>query len=585
MTLATPTTRPVFDALRVRQDFPILSTLMRGKPLVYLDNAATTQKPRPVIDAEMHYYELQNANIHRGVYELSQVATDAYEAARKTVARFLNAADPACCIFTRGTTEAINLVASCYGRIALKAGDEVLISHLEHHSNIVPWQMACDAAGAKLRVIPINDAGELDMAAFEKLLSPRTKIVSVNHVSNSLGTINPVEKIISLAHAAGAKVLIDGAQWVAHGRTDVQALDADFYAFSGHKLYGSTGIGVLYGKRELLEAMPPYQGGGDMIKTVRFEKTEYADLPNKYEAGTPNIAGAVGLAAAIDYVASLNLAAVAAHEHDLLTYATERIGTIAGVRVIGTAAKKASVLSFVVTDPPVSSMDIGTRLDTEGVAVRTGHHCCMPVMERFGIDSTTRASFALYNTREDVDAFIVALRKIVDARTRRVAAAPAAGGPALAWAEAAAKSPAAAADKLAEDFALFEDAAGKNELVLELGSKLPGTFELLKKLTPRVQGCMSEVYLIGRARPGTTDTFEFIADANADIVRGLIALLQKLYSGQRAADVLAFDIEGFFRRIGLDQFITSQRRNGLAGMIAKIRAMAGEIGKSNEPRA
>lgn len=565
-----------FASAALRAEFPILRQPMRGHPLVYLDNAATTQKPRCVLDAERRYYEAQNANIHRGVYQLSQIATDAYEQARVRLARFIHAPDERTCIFVRGTTEAINLVANCYGRLVLTAGDEVVISHLEHHSNIVPWQMICQATGAKLRVAPINDAGEILLDRYAALLGPRTKIVAINHVSNSLGTINPVAEMIRLAHQAGAKVLIDGAQWVAHGRTDVQALDADFYAFSGHKMYAPTGIGLLYGKRELLEAMPPWQGGGDMIRTVRFERTEYAELPNKFEAGTPNIAGAVGLAAAVEFIESLDRDALAAHEAALLARATEQIRTIRGVRVIGTAAHKAGVLSFVVDNPPMSSLDIGTKLDLEGIAVRTGHHCCMPVMERFGVDSTTRASFAVYNTPEDVDAFIAALRKTVEGRTARASVTP---GPALQWPERFASSPETAADKLAADFELLDEPTAKNEYVLDLGARLPNTFELLKKLTSRVPGCMSEVYLIGRKKPGTADTLEFLADANADIVRGLIAMMQKLFCGQRAADVLAFDIEGYFRRIGLDQFITSQRRNGLAGMTAKIRAFAGEIAK------
>ena len=550
---------------------------MRGRPLVYLDNAATTQKPRAVIDATSRYYERQNSNVHRGVYELSQIATDVYENARVKVAAFIGAADPRCCIFVKGTTDAINLVAASYGKMALQPGDEVLISHLEHHSNIVPWQLACQAAGAKLRVIPINDRGEIVMEAFAKLLSPRTKIVAVNHVSNALGTINPVREIIAAAHSVGARVLIDGAQWVAHGQTDVTALDADFYAFSAHKLYGPTGMGILYGKRELLDAMPPYQGGGDMIKTVRFEKTEYADLPNKFEAGTPNVAGAAGVGAMLDYLAGIDLKAAAAHEAELLSYATDQILAIGGVKIIGTAQKKASVLSFIVTNPPMSTMDVGVKLDLEGVAVRTGHHCCMPIMERFGIDSTTRASLAMYNTRADVDAFISALKKTV---TGRVAARPATKSAGITWTEAFAASPLAAAEKLAEDFDLLEEPNAKNEYVLELGEKLPHLFDDLKKITPRVQGCMSEVYLISRKKPGTTDTLEFIADANADIVRGLIAMLERLYSGQRTRDVLAFDIEGYFRRIGLEKFITSQRRNGLAGMIDKIRLAARDVQES-----
>src|SRR4051794_33775578 len=426
-----------FDPFRVRADFPILSTRAHGKPLVYLDNGATTQKPRQVIDAISRYYESQNANIHRGVYHLSQVATELYESARRTVAAFINAPDERQVIFTRGTTEAINLVAACWGRTFLRPGDEVIVSAMEHHSNIVPWQIACEATGARLRVIPMNDAGELLLDEYERMLSERTKLVSVVHVSNSLGTINDVRRIAEMAHSASALVMVDGAQWVAHHPTDVQALGADFYAFSGHKLFGPTGIGVLYGRRELLERMPPYQGGGDMIESVTFERSTYAALPNKFEAGTPDIAGAGGLragigyvpavgldavrpdeggprvGAAIDYVRSVGLDAIGPYEDGLLAYATERLLTVPGLRLIGTAKHKGGVLSFTLENPRVAALDIGTKLDLDGVAVRTGHHCCQPVMDRFCIPGTTRASLAFYNTRGDVDALVDGLQRIV----------------------------------------------------------------------------------------------------------------------------------------------------------------------------
>ncbi len=573
----------MFDPDAVRADFPILSTTVGGKPLVYLDNGATTQKPRQVIDAISRYYETQNANIHRGVYQLSQEATEAYESARRKVAAFLNAGDEKQVIFTRGTTEGINLVAACWSRKFLKSGDEVIVSAMEHHSNIVPWQIACESTGAVLRVIPINDAGELRMDEYAKLLGPRTKFVSVTHLSNSLGTINDVQTIASMAHSVGAVVLVDGAQWVAHHPTDVQDLDVDFYAFSGHKLFGPTGIGALYGRRKLLEAMPPYQGGGDMIESVTFEKTTYAPLPNKFEAGTPDIAGAVGLGAAIDYLTAIGFEAFADHELDLLHYATGRLEQVPGLRIVGTAARKGSVLSFVLEEPAVSSLDIGMKLDADGIAVRTGHHCCQPVMARFGIPSTARASLAMYNTRQDIDALAAGLEKIVAAArgtARGVAgrAFPKAGSqPEVIYPKAAGPSPQAVADDLADAFEILGDRDARNEYVLDLGQNLPHAFDLLKKVTTRVPGCMSEVYLVGRRSPASPEVFEFLADANADIVRGLIALLQRLYSGQKAADVLAFDIEAFFRRIGLDQFITSQRRNGLAGMVQRIRDSAGRI--------
>jgi cysteine desulfurase/selenocysteine lyase len=399
-----------YSVEEVRRDFPILHQQVHGHPLVYLDNAATSQKPRAVIDVISHYYESGNANIHRGVHFLSEHATEEHEAARRTVQRFLNATDKREIIFVRSATEGINLVAQTYGRKHVAAGDEVLISAMEHHSNIVPWQMLCEEKGAKLRVIPINDRGELQMDELPKLLTPRTKILAITHVSNALGTIVPLRKIIQIAHKHNVPVVVDGAQAVPHIKVDVQDLDADFYVFSGHKVYGPTGIGVLYGKFALLDAMPPYQGGGDMIRSVTFEKTLYNDLPYKFEAGTPNIGGAIGLGAAIDYVDRLGIDNIAAHEHDLLTYATESLLAIEGVHIIGTAAEKAAVISFIIDG--IHPHDIGTILDREGIAVRTGHHCAQPVMQRFHIPATARASFALYNTREEIDALVKGIYKV-----------------------------------------------------------------------------------------------------------------------------------------------------------------------------
>ncbi len=399
-----------FAVEEVRRDFPILHQQVYGHPLVYLDNAATSQKPQTVIDVISHYYERGNANIHRGVHFLSEHATEEHEAARRTVQAFLNAADKREIVFVRSATEGINLVAQTYGRKHVGAGDEVLISAMEHHSNIVPWQMLCEEKDAKLRVIPINDRGELLMDELPKLLSPRTKLLAVTHVSNALGTINPLRKIVEIAHKHGVPVVVDGAQAVPHLKVDVQALDCDFYVFSGHKVYGPTGIGVLYGKRALLEAMPPYQGGGDMIRSVTFEKTLYNDLPYKFEAGTPNIGGAIGLGAAIDYINHLGIDNIAAHEHDLLMYATEALSAIPDVRLIGTAAEKAAVISFIIEG--IHPHDIGTILDREGIAIRTGHHCAQPVMQRFRIPATARASFAMYNTRAEVDALVEGIQKV-----------------------------------------------------------------------------------------------------------------------------------------------------------------------------
>ena len=413
-TVAQPVTRdpqPVasgLDLAKIRADFPILAERINGRPIVYLDNAATSQKPRVVLDAIANYYEHMNANIHRGVHTLSVRATEAHDAARLTVKKFINAADTREIIFVRGATEAINLVAQTYGRKHVGAGDEVLITAMEHHSNIVPWQILCEEKGAHLKVAPIDDRGELLLDEFAKLIGPRTKIVAVTHVSNALGTVLPLREMIELAHRQGVPVLVDGAQAVPHFTVDVQALDADFYAFSGHKVYAPTGIGVLYGRRALLEAMPPYQGGGDMIRSVTFEKTTYNDLPWKFEAGTPDIAGAIALGAALKYITDLGMDNIAAHEHDLLAYATEVVGAIPGVQLIGTARDRAGVLSFVLDN--VHPHDLGTILDREGIAIRTGHHCAQPVMERFGIPATARASFAVYNTKEEVDALAAGIR-------------------------------------------------------------------------------------------------------------------------------------------------------------------------------
>jgi len=401
------------DVKRLREDFPILHQTVRdGRPLVYLDNAATTQKPRAVIDAIRRYYERDNANIHRGVHELSERATAAYEGARALVQRFIGASSPREIIFTRGTTEAINLVAQSFARPRVRPGDEILISTMEHHSNIVPWQMLCEQTGAVLRVVPIDDRGDLVMDELAARLGERTRLLALVHVSNALGTVNPVREIVALAHERGVPVLLDGAQAVAHARVDMRDLGCDFYAFSGHKLYGPTGIGVLYGRSELLEAMPPWQGGGDMIASVTFEKTTYNTLPYKFEAGTPHIAGGIGLGAAIEYVNAVGLDAIAAYEAELLDYATRGVSSVPGVRLIGTARRKSGVVSFVVNG--VHAHDVGTILDQEGVAIRTGHHCAQPVMERFGVPATARASLALYNTRDDVDALVAALRKVAE---------------------------------------------------------------------------------------------------------------------------------------------------------------------------
>ncbi|MEE8350083.1 MAG: cysteine desulfurase [Acidobacteriota bacterium] len=396
----------------VRQDFPILSQQVNGKPLVYLDNAATAQKPRSVIDAITHYYESYNSNIHRGVHHLSQKATEAYEQARVKAQRLLNASESREIIFVRSTTEAINLVAQTYGRKHLRPGDEVVVSAMEHHSNIVPWQQLCQEKEAKLRVIPINDKGELLLEEYENLLNERTRVVAVTHISNALGTINPIEQIIEQAHRYDAAVLIDGAQGAPHLTLDVQALDCEFYAFSGHKFYGPTGVGILYGKGALLDSLPPYQGGGEMILSVSFEKTTYNVVPHRFEAGTPNIAGGIALGAAIDYVNQLGLENIKDYEDELFRYATERLSRFPELKIIGTAEDKASILSFVLKD--IHAHDVGTILDQEGVAVRTGHHCAQPVMDRFEVPATSRASIAFYNTREEIDVLAQGIQKVLE---------------------------------------------------------------------------------------------------------------------------------------------------------------------------
>jgi cysteine desulfurase/selenocysteine lyase len=401
-----------YDVSKIRDQFPILKKKVHGKNLVYLDNAATTQKPSRVLDALEDYYATKNANIHRGVHALSQQATDSFESARIKIKQFINALGKNQIIFTRGTTEAINLVAQTYGRANVKEGDEIIISHMEHHSNIVPWQMLCAEKNAKLKIIPIDDNGELVYEDFEKLLNDRTKLVSIVYVSNSLGTVNPVKQIVDYAHQFNVPVLVDAAQAVNHLPVDVQKLDCDFLAFSGHKIYGPTGIGVLYGKVDLLEKMPPFQGGGDMISKVTFEETTYNELPHKFEAGTPDIAGAIGLGAAIEYVSKIGIDRIKAYETDLLNYAVEQISKIPDLRIIGRAKEKMSVLSFVLEN--IHPHDIGTFLDFEGVAIRTGHHCTQPVMQRFNIPATSRASFAMYNTKEEVDVLVNGLRKIIE---------------------------------------------------------------------------------------------------------------------------------------------------------------------------
>ncbi|MEE2880701.1 MAG: cysteine desulfurase [Chloroflexota bacterium] len=401
-----------FDVDKIRADFPVLDQMINGKPLVYLDNAATSQKPQSVIDTLVNYYSTDNANVHRGVHTLSQRATDDYEEAREKVRRFINAEKDEEIIFVRGTTEGINLISQTFGRSCVSEGDEIIISSMEHHSNIVPWQILCQEKGARLRVVPVNDAGELLLDEYERLFTANTKLVSIVHQSNALGTINPAKEIVDIAHGHGVPVLLDGAQAIAHLGVDVRDLGCDFYAFSGHKLYGPTGIGVLYGKESLLEEMPPYQAGGEMIRSVTFEETLYNTLPNKFEAGTPNIAGAIGLGAAIDYVGTIGMDEISAYESELLQYGTDRLSSIEGLKIIGTADKKGSVISFIMEG--VHPHDIGTILDADGIAIRTGHHCAQPLMDRFGVPATARASLAFYNTKEEIDVLVKGIDRVIE---------------------------------------------------------------------------------------------------------------------------------------------------------------------------
>ena len=591
--LASIKKQGALDVERIRRDFPILATRINGRPLVYLDNAATTQKPRAVIEAIVRYYETTNANIHRGVYTLSQQATAGVDRAREIVARFLNAPEAAECIFVRGVTEAINLVAMSWGRAFLKPGDEVLLTALEHHSNIVPWQLACNATGATLRWLPMDEKGELRYDLLGEYITHKTRFIAIQHVSNALGTVHDVARITTAAKKATggrALVLIDGAQHVGHLPTDVRAIGCDFYCFSGHKLFGPTGIGVLWGRREVLEAMPPFHGGGDMIESVTWEKTTYAPLPNKFEAGTPDIAGIIGLGAAIEYLESIGWEKLVPYEEALLDYAHKRLGEVPGLRIIGTAGRKAGVVSFILESPPMATLDIGVQLDALGIAVRTGHHCAQPLMEEFGIPGTARASFSFYNTRGEVDALVAGLKGIV-AASRSRAPDKLAGAPAgrttrmdrnrrtdeehLPWPDPKGATPDEAAQELIDTFTMLTEAGeDPRDFVLELGRKIPLVPESMKNEATFVRGCMSRVWLISRQRPGTADGLDFIAESDAEIVKGLIAILAYVFAGQSARAILAYDVDSLLRRLNFQNLISVQRRSGVEAMIKRIRAVA-----------
>lgn len=552
-----------FDVQSIRSDFPILRrTVYDGKRLVFLDSAASAQRPQVVIDSVSRYYETYHANIHRGAHALATEATEAYEDARKTIARFIGAALPEEIVFVRGATEGINLVAQTYGKARIEDGDEILITEMEHHANIVPWQMLCEDVGAKLRVVPVNDKGEFVWDEFERLLGPRTKLVAVTHVSNTLGTINPVRDIVEAAHRQDVPVLIDGAQAVPHMRVDVSVLDCDFYTFSGHKLFGPTGIGVLYGKEQLLRAMPPYQGGGAMIRTVSFDKTTFEDPPYKFEAGTPHIAGAIGLAAAVDYVEKIGLQRIGEYERELVAYGQERLRAIDGLRLIGTADEHASILSFVVEG--IHADDIGRIIDREGVAVRVGHHCTQPLMKRFGVSATVRASLAFYNTKEEVDALVAAVRKAIHVMTRTCPIEHAEVRPSTETIE-------QTQDRIVSEFSAITDWEERYQKIIDLGRRHPHIPEELKQDKFIVRGCQSTVWL--HAKLENDGRVTFTAESNAMIVNGLITLLLRVYSG-RTADEIIRTQPRFITEIGLSTHLSQARANGLAAMLEQIKNYA-----------
>jgi len=547
---------------KIRGDFPILNrTVHENKPLVYLDNAASTQQAQPVIDAVSRYHSQTHSNIHRGAHALAAEATDAYESARKRIARFIGAASPNEVIFTRGTTDGINLVANSFGRARVEEGDEVLITEMEHHSNIVPWQMLCEQVGAKLRVVPVNDRGEFVWDEYERLLGPRTKMLALTHISNTLGTINPIRDIIEAAHRHDVTVLVDGAQAIAHMKVDVAVLGCDFFVFSGHKIFGPTGIGVLYGKESLLKGMPPYQGGGSMIRTVKFEKTTFEDPPFKFEAGTPNMSGAIGLAAAIDYVESIGIERIAEHEHELTTYGIEQLKQIDGLRMIGTAEQHAGILSFIVDG--IHADDIGRLIDREGVAVRVGHHCTQPLMERFNVPATVRASVALYSTCEEIDTLVHAVRKAVNVMSRTCPVERTEVRPSGEDIE-------RTQDRIVQEFNAIPDWEERYQKIIELGKRHPSIPENLKDEKWIVRGCQSTVWLHPELKDGK---IAFAAESNAMIVNGLVALLLRVYSN-RTPDEILNTAPRFINEIGLSQHLSQARANGLAAMLEQIKNYA-----------
>lgn len=546
--MTTHSTLQPFDAERLRSDFPLIS----NSPVCYLDSAATTQKPTAVLAAIDHYYRHSNANVHRGAHSLSRASTDAFEAARERVQQFINAASSDEIIWTRGTTEGINLVAHSFGQLAIQPGDEIIISTLEHHANIVPWQLLAERSGAQLKVIPLTDSGDLDQDAYQALLNARTKLVALCHVSNALGTVNPIKTMIDAAHSAGAKVLIDGAQAVSHFEIDVQALDCDFYLFSGHKLYGPTGIGVLYGKQSLLQQMPPWQGGGEMIEHVSFAATTYQQPPFRFEAGTPNIEGAIGLAAAIDYLAQFDLSQRQAHEQQLLEYAEQQLRQLPRLRVIGQPRQRTGLIPFVIKG--MHSFDLSTLLDQQGIALRSGHHCTMPLHQHLGLDGTARASFGLYNQQQDVDRLVKALVHIIDAETDNNAPQQPAP-PSL----------------LAELQALSHWKA-RYSLLMKAAQQHPVETEL-RQDQHLLHGCTSRVWLTHHYN-ASNDQLQFQIDSDTRIIKGIGLLLCQLFNGSSPAQVVALELEPLFQQLGLNQHLSSSRNNGLRAIVDQIQLIA-----------
>jgi len=552
---------------RIRSEFPLLNQQISGKALIYLDNAATTQKPKSVIEAEAHFYQNDNANIHRAPHALGERATALYEEVRERVRQFVGAKDVSEIIFTSGTTQSVNLVANSFGEVGVASGDEILTTELEHHSNIVPWQMLAKRKGATVHAARVTPSGEIDLEDFERKLSSKTKIVTFAHVSNALGTIHPIEKLIALVRAKAKQsvIFVDGAQWIAHGPTDVASLDCDFYAFSAHKMFGPTGVGVLYGRKELLEKMPPFLGGGDMIERVSFGGTTFAAPPARFEAGTPNIAGVVALGAAIDFISSLDWQELEESERELARKLRETVGKIPGVKLVGESSNALAITSFTVVGQ--SPVDVAVRLNQHGIAVRAGHHCCMPLMESLNLPGTVRASASIYNTVEEIEKFGLALAEV--AKATEQTPVPARGSELkLQFGASSATTVREAIQNLRELFESVGDANEKQELLMELGASHPAQLGFLRECAPAVKGCLSEVRLV--LSKNSEGRLFLASDSNAQIVRGLLSIVERAFSGQLASDILSFGPKTLFTELNLPGFVSVQRRSGLESVLNQI---------------